>query len=179
MGDVKNQKSSARAGNSAGPPRLRWLQWLGAGVCAGVILTLGSPLFSYVRTGAIIGPVLSAILPGAGPDAIARWHIWIRWSAHFIEYALLFLALALGPMRRRPMLAFGACLLIATLDESLQLLTASRSGRLADVALDMTGPATMLMLALPFWENRAWRQTAPPARGAQAPLKAARRAGRA
>ena len=179
MGDVKNQKRSALAGNSARPPRLRWIQWLVAGVCIGVILTLGSPLFSYVRTGAIIGPILSAILPGDGPGAIARWHILIRWSAHFIEYATLFLALALGPMRRRPMLAFGACLLIATLDESLQLLTTSRSGRVADVALDMTGPATMLMLALPYWDNRAWRRTAPSARGAQAPPKTARRAGRA
>lgn len=127
----------------------------------------------------MIGPILAAIMPGDGPGALAHWHILIRWSAHFIEYAVLYLALALGPMRGRPLLAFSACLLIAALDESLQLLTVSRSGRLADVALDMTGPAAILMLALPYWENRAWRRTAPPARGAQAPAKTARRAGRA
>lgn len=168
------------AGKSAGLRRRRgWIPWLAIGLCIGAILTLGSPLFSYVRTGAIIRPILSAIIPGGAPSMIAYWHILFRWSAHFVEYAVLFLALALGPMRGRPLLAFGACLLVASLDESLQLLTISRSGRLADVALDMTGPAAMLMLALPYWENRAWRQRRPPAPDAQAPVTTARRAGRA
>lgn len=176
----KKLGNSARAGKSAWrPPRPRLIPWLAVGLCVAAILTLGSPLFSYVRTGEMIRPILGAILPGDGPGALAHWHILIRWSAHFIEYAVLFFVLALGPMRRWPLLAFGACLLVATLDESLQLLTVSRSGRLADVALDMTGPAAILMLALPYWENRAWRRIVPPARGAQAPVKPARRAGRA
>lgn len=143
-------------------PRLRAaaLGWLVAGLCVAGILTLGSPLFSYTRTGWIIVPILHAAMPGANSGELASWHVFIRWSTHFLEYSALFLALSFGPLRGRPLMAFGVCLAIASLDESLQLMTATRSGKISDVALDMSGPATMLALALPYWESCAWRRRA-------------------
>ncbi len=172
MSGLRHHSETERGPNrdGAAPPR-RSLAiasgWLAAALCVGAILTLGSPIFSYVRTGAIIEPILRAIVPDASANAIAGWHVSIRWSAHFLEYAGLFLALSLGPMRGRPLLAFGACLALASLDEGLQLMTISRSGKISDVALDASGPAAMLGLALPYWEGCAWRRRILPRKSAQ------------
>ncbi len=106
----------------------------------------------------MILPLLRDAMPGANGGELAWWHIWIRESTHFMEYSALFLALSFGPMRGRPLLAFGLCLAIASLDESLQLMTTTRSGKISDVALDLSGSTTMLALALPYWESCAWRR---------------------
>lgn len=166
MSGLSHHRETERGPSRFGAaPARRWRAiapgWLAAGLCVGAILTLGSPLFSYVRTGAIIEPILRAIGPDTSAGAIAGWHVLIRWSAHFLEYAALFLALSLGPMRGRPLLAFGACLALASLDEGLQFMTISRSGKISDVALDASGPAAMLGLALPYWEGCAWRRKLP------------------
>lgn len=122
-------------------------------ICAAVILTLGTPLFSIVRTGAMLEPLISWLVPGIGPDAIYQVHVFIRRSAHVFEYAILFLALSLGPLRGRPLAAFLACLAVASLDESLQMLLPSRSGLMSDVAEDASGATIAMALAMPYWEH--------------------------
>jgi VanZ family protein len=122
-----------------------------AGVCAAVIFGLGTSYFSLARTAPIIEPVIRWLIPGATPDTIYYWHVMIRWSAHFGEYAMLFAALALGPMRRRPLEALLVCVACASLDEGLQSLRPARSAMICDVALDSSGAAAAMLLALPRW----------------------------
>jgi VanZ family protein len=64
---------------------------------------------------------------------------------------VLFAALTLGPMRRRPLAAFLVCVACASLDEGLQSLRPARSAMICDVALDSSGAAAALVLALPRW----------------------------
>jgi VanZ family protein len=128
-------------------------RWIVPAVCVAVVLTLGTPLFSIVRTSAIFNPLISRVLPGIGSDAIYQLQVFVRRSAHIVEYAILFLVLNLGPLRGRPLLAFLICIGVASLDESLQMLTPSRSTSIADVAEDASGAAAMLVIAMPYWDR--------------------------
>lgn len=137
------------------------IKWIVPAILVGVILTLGTSLFSIVRTSAAIDPLISRMVPGLGPDAMYQVQVFVRRSAHVIEYAMLFLGLSLWPLRGRPLIAFLVCVAVASLDESLQMLTPSRSGTIFDVADDTAGATIMLVLAMPYWERlRHLRQSA-------------------
>jgi VanZ family protein len=127
-------------------------KWILPVICAAVILTLGTSLFSITRTGAIIDPLISWLSPGIGPDALYQVHVFIRRSAHVIEYGALFLLLNLGPLRGRPLVAFFVCIAVASLDESLQMLLPSRSGLMSDVAEDTSGATIMMVVGMSYWE---------------------------
>jgi VanZ family protein len=47
------------------------------------------------------------------------------------------------------------------LDETRQLFTPGRSGTVADVALDATGAAAMLLLAAPYWDRLRQQRESP------------------
>ncbi|HJU29257.1 MAG TPA: VanZ family protein [Candidatus Binataceae bacterium] len=131
--------------------RFRILLWI---VLAGwivVILALGTSYFSLARTAPIIDPIIRWFAPSTAPETEYDWNVLVRWSAHFGEYAILFAALAIGPMRRRPLGALALCIACATLDEGLQWLRPARSGMIWDVALDTSGAAATMLLALPRW----------------------------
>jgi VanZ family protein len=123
-------------------------------LCIAVILTLGTSYFSLTRTALVIDPIILWLAPGATADAVYNWHVLIRWSAHFGEYAVLYTALALGPMRRRPLGALALCIACAFLDEGLQALRPERSALICDVALDTSGAAAVMLLARPRWLSR-------------------------
>jgi VanZ family protein len=106
-----------------------------------------------VRTRAMFNPLISRVLPGIGPLATYHLQVFVRRSAHVVEYAILFLVLNLGPLRGRPLVALWVCIGVASLDESLQMLTPSRSGAIADVAEDTSGATTMLVVAMPYWDR--------------------------
>jgi len=111
----------------------------------------------------MLDPWLARLAPGLGADGIYNLQVFVRRSAHFAEYAILFLFLNLGPLRGRPVIAFIVCVGCASLDEALQTLRPTRSGTIFDVALDSSGAATMLVLAMPYWgRQRYLRQTASP-----------------
>lgn len=127
------------------------LRWIAVGGCITIILTLGTSYFSLARTASVIEPIIRWLHPGAGPETVYYWHVLIRWSAHFSEYAMLYAALIIGPMRRRPLGALALCIACASLDEGLQLLRPARSGLINDVALDSSGAAAVMLLMLPRW----------------------------
>ena len=132
---------------------------------AAVILTLGTSLFSIVRTSATLDPWLTRFAPGISADGLYNLQVFVRRSAHFTEYAILFLFLNFGPLRGRPVIAFIVCVGCASLDEALQMLRPSRSATIFDVALDSSGAATMLVIAMPYWDHmRRTRQMASPHR---------------
>lgn len=128
-------------------------KWIVPALCVGIILTLGTPLFSMVRTSAIFNPLMSRILPGLDPMVTYRLQVLVRRAAHVTEYAMLFMGLSLWPLRGRPLAAFFVCAGVAVLDESLQALSASRSGTIFDVADDTAGATIILGLAMPYWER--------------------------
>lgn len=135
--------------------------WIIAMAWGAVILTLGTSIFSLVRTGAMLDPWLARLVPGLSANGLYNLLVLVRRSAHFAEYAILFLFLNFGPLRGRPVTAFIVCLGCASLDEALQMLQPSRSGTVFDVALDSSGAATMLVIAMPCWDRvRRTRQTA-------------------
>jgi VanZ family protein len=128
---------------------------------AAVILTLGTSLFSIVRTSATLDPWLTRFAPGISANGLYNLQVFVRRSAHFTEYAILFLFLNFGPLRGRPVIAFIVCVGCASLDEALQALRPSRSGTIFDVALDSSGAATMLVIAMPYLDRmRRTRQMA-------------------
>lgn len=118
------------------------------------ILALGTSLFSITRTSAMLDPLLARLAPGLSADGLYNLQVFVRRSAHFAEYAILFLFLNFGPLRGRPVIAFMVCVGFASLDEGLQTLRPARSGTMFDVALDSSGAATMLVLAMPYWDRR-------------------------
>src|ERR1700722_3730973 len=83
--------------------------WIMALAWAAVILTLGTSLFSIVRTSAILDPWLARLAPGLSADGLYDLQVLVRRSAHFAEYAILFLFLNFGPLRGRPVIAFMVC----------------------------------------------------------------------
>ena len=135
-------------------PRLGILRWIAVAVWGAVILMLGTSYFSLARTAPIIDPVIRRFAPGASPETVYDWHVLVRWSAHFGEYAALYAALVIGPMRRRPLGALAMCIACASLDEGLQLLRPARSALICDVALDSSGAAAVMLLSLPRWISR-------------------------
>lgn len=143
--------SSRPAGNWRREVAVRWAV---VAVWVAVILSLGTSYFSLARTAPIIDPIIRRLAPGSDPETVYNWHVLVRWSAHFSEYAVLFAALVIGPMRHRPLAALALCIACASLDEGLQALRPDRSALICDVALDSSGAATLMMLALPRWISK-------------------------
>jgi VanZ family protein len=128
-------------------------RWIAPALWAALILTLGTSLFSIVRTSAIFNPLIAQMMPRLDPNAMYQVQVFIRRSAHVLEYAILFLGLSLWPLRGRPLAAFFVCIAVASLDESLQMLRPSRSGTVFDVADDTSGATIIMVLAMPYWER--------------------------
>jgi VanZ family protein len=101
--------------------------------------TFSTSYFSANATGSVIKPILRFLLPHADPLTIDTLHALIRKLAHFTQYAVLFWLLARKPMRRRPALALGVCVILALTDEGHQMFVPSRTASLLDVGLDFSG----------------------------------------
>jgi VanZ family protein len=105
-------------------------------------------------SGDISGSVLRKLLEWFAPkvyeqlemmpqEKLECWHTILRKCAHFTEFAVLgvFSSLTLSLMRgtRRGLRALTFCLVIAAIDETLQLFVDARVGRVVDVILDGAG----------------------------------------
>ena len=134
------------------PERPGWRQpralraWLAVAVCVGLIWSLSSDSFSANATSGYLGPFLRWLLPKASYATRYEIHVFIRKSAHAIEYALLALltyrAAYLsrpGTLLRHAGLALALVFAVAGLDELRQSFSSARTGSLRDVALDVSG----------------------------------------
>lgn len=114
---------------------------------AGLISLLSTDPFSGGGTGALLGPILRALLPGAQAETIEAIHGAVRKLAHVVEYAILgaLVVRALDLPRRSlesiSVRALLLCGLFAGLDEFHQSFVPSRTGALSDVLLDTFGAA--------------------------------------
>jgi len=65
----------------------------------GIIRPVGG--WSLVRTSAMLNPWLVRFAPGFSAVRLYNLQVFARQSAHFAEYAILFLFLNFGPLRGR------------------------------------------------------------------------------
>lgn len=109
---------------------------------------------------AALEPAIEAVL---GVDVDMQDDRWLRKSAHFFEFALLGLELALLAKRRGSFNAQGICnclfaaLLVAVSDESIQLLS-NRGSQVQDVLLDFSGVITAVFLTYLIVSHRNRRK---------------------
>ncbi|HHT54456.1 MAG TPA: VanZ family protein [Clostridiales bacterium] len=101
---------------------------------------------------ALINKMLEYLSAGSVPEH------FVRKSAHFTEFAVLGLLLALSvlPLALRPKWTFAAVLslLAACVDELLQLLSVGRSCQLTDVVIDISGAVLGVLAVMLVFESK-------------------------
>ena len=127
--------------------------WLVVFLCAAVMFTLSTEMFSGLQTGRIIVPVLHWLLPRAGNTTLDDLHELIRKCAHVFEYSVLSLLLfrAVRAQRKGWQFRWTATALIlaalfATSDEIHQVFVPWRGPSVHDVMLDTAAAAAMQYL---------------------------------
>jgi VanZ family protein len=123
-----------------------------------VIFALGSDVASAEHTSRLVGPMLTWLLPGAGPSQLDALNGLVRKLAHFTEYAILgglwFRAFTRGsgrPAGTAAWTALAVSVAWAALDEGHQLFVSSRTASLGDVALDAGGAAAAVLAVASGW----------------------------
>ena len=88
------------------------------------------------------------------------WHTLLRKAGHFSEFFVLGVLsmFAARQMRfeRKKIIAFMFCVLVAAMDETIQLFVSGRSGQVSDVMLDSVGALVGItsMKVLQMWKSR-------------------------
>lgn len=118
----------------------------------GVILFFSTGQGAASETSRFIRPILELLFPTASPELITLYHGYIRKFAHFAVYAVL----GLLAMRaffssilsrwKTAILALGLCIAVALTDELIQSFNPLRTGTLYDVALDMAGAVSAVIV---------------------------------
>ena len=112
--------------------------WLPVVLWAAIILSAANDQFSDKKTESWLDRLFGRVRPEVNTI--------MRKSAHVAEYAIL--SLLAWRARRTVAVPLLICLAVACADESLQAMTATRTGSPADVALDMLG-ATCALIFVP------------------------------
>ena len=113
----------------------------------GFIFYASSGQMSASETSRFVGPVVRWFFPDVDAATLKTIHIFVRKTAHFIEYGLLALVAARAfltssrPVLRRNWfaLSFALIAIVALLDEYNQSFYATRTGTIYDSLLDMAG----------------------------------------
>lgn len=145
--------------------RERLYYWLPVAVWAAIIFGFSTPSFSGEETGHIIVPALHWLLPSEPMDTLELIHLFIRKSAHFLNYlilgALLFRALRAENKGWAPRWALFAILLAfayAASDEYHQSFVAGRTASATDALLDTAGAGAAQVVLWTFLRLRAETQ---------------------
>lgn len=91
-------------------------------------------------------------------EQIGFWHHILRKLAHFTEYTILGMGMAMTWMQKERIKHFcsiGAalcCIGVAATDETIQLFVPGRSGQIKDVMLDSCGAIFGILLIFAFWQ---------------------------
>lgn len=145
--------------------RPRWLRpvallaWAAFLAGAGFVLFLGSDEFSAKTTHGLLTPLLHWFFPDMNANEKYLLHLRIRKTAHVVEYGILAL-LALqavwlsvkSALARIVLMSLVLVAIVATLDETGQAYSSSRTGSVYDVLLDLSG--AVVALALVLWLRR-------------------------
>ncbi len=140
--------------------RAFWWYWLPPLVWCSLVLTLSGDLGSGKNTLGLLKWLLSWL-----SLTQAQFHeinfIVRKTIGHFGNYAVLsflwFRAIRAQPGSspgRAFLWSLALCLGVALLDEAHQAMVVSRGSSLQDVALDLSGAATMGLISAVFWRRR-------------------------
>lgn len=143
--------------------------WLFAAIIM-VLIIWGNSLVPGSGSGSLSLSVVEAVRGAL--DALRLPSDWVtnflvRKTAHFTEYAVLgvLVAHAFDPERTAEHMRLAAiCLalvLVPSIDETIQLFVAGRSGQVTDVLLDCCGAATGVLLTYLVWRLRRRESPAP------------------
>ncbi len=135
-----------------GSVRLPWL----VAMAVMVLFIWGNSLVPGTESGGLSLSVVSTIRDAL--DALGIPSAWVtnflvRKAAHFTEYAVLGILAARafnlrhGAPAARILFACAVLVLVPSIDETIQLFVAGRSGQVTDVLLDCCGAATGAALA--------------------------------
>jgi VanZ family protein len=133
--------------------------WLPLLIWLGVIFVNSSSSMSAEHTSRHIVPVLLWLKPGMSSQAIWIILVFVRKSAHVIEYTVLALLLwralrSVSLLRTETVMVFGAALLgsalFAASDEFHQIFVQSRTPSVHDVFLDVAGALLGLLIVTVF-----------------------------
>jgi VanZ family protein len=113
--------------------------WIPVIAWVAMLFILSTSLFSPVRTGAVVEPLIRWFAPGISGQGLDIAHGLIRKAAHFFVYGVLFYLLMRGPLRGREGHALLVCVVVAFLDEGHQRFVPGRMGSLYDIALNISG----------------------------------------
>lgn len=108
-------------------------------------------------SGSVLEALLGFFLPGVleSPEKLELFHLILRKCAHFTEFMILGVlsSIALKHMKvgYKSIIGLGYCVLIATLDETLQLFISGRAGRVQDVLIDSAGALMGVLVVLIFF----------------------------
>lgn len=143
-----------------------WLwAWWPAVVWACVIFTLSTDTFSMEHTGWVLRPIFQWLFPHLDEDTFDFIHIFIRKSAHFVEYFVLGLLVYRGVRGAGKgwrwtwaLIALFIAAGYSALDEIHQAFTTSRTASPYDSLLDSAG-AFVAIGVLFLWFR--WRKPTP------------------
>ncbi len=107
----------------------------------------------------IISPLWENIFGPITPDGIEIFHYFIRKAAHFTEFLILgvfaySLTLSFEKLKIKWPAALSYGVLIASIDETLQLFVDGRAGAITDVCIDVCGALTGIVLIVIFTKIR-------------------------
>lgn len=105
--------------------------------------------------------LVELFMPNLSEEGWELLHHLIRKAGHFTEFFILGVLTVLTTFQirisRKKMLGLAFCVVIASLDETLQLFVAGRSGQVSDIVIDSVGAliGVMLFVSLKkFCDNR-------------------------
>ena len=111
---------------------------------------------AFTETSRFIRPILEFLFPDASAETLRAMHLFIRKSAHFIEYAILALLTARTLQggrafqnRRayRLLIIIAVVAAVASADEIGQSFRISRTGSTVDVLIDSIGGLAAALIA--------------------------------
>jgi VanZ family protein len=122
----------------------------------GVIMLLSSRQASMAQTSIYVRPVLEFLFPNAAEETLILYHSYVRKLAHFVVYAVLafwaaraFWSSSVKVLRKYwQIFSFLLVVLIASIDETNQSFSDTRTGSIYDVLLDAAGGLTMILILL-------------------------------
>ena len=103
-------------------------------------------------SGSVLEALLGFFMPGVleSPEKLELFHLILRKCAHFTEFMILgvlsSIALKYMQIGYKSIIGLGYCVLIASLDETLQLFVSGRAGRVQDVLIDSAGALAGIVL---------------------------------
>lgn len=105
-------------------------------------------------SGSVLEAILGFFMPGVleSPEKLELFHLILRKCAHFSEFMILgvlsTIAVKYMKVGYKSIIGLGYCVLIASLDETLQLFVSGRAGRVQDVLIDSAGALVGVLVVI-------------------------------